>query len=316
MTHVAAAPKQQGMALVIVLWVLSLMTIMAGSFALSTQRETAVLHHAHERARALALAEGAIYYAMLMLNLPDQTLRWQGDGRPYVWDAKGTKVRIRIQDEGGKLDINVAQEASLKTAFKLMGLSEDQASAITDNILDWRDADDVKRPNGAEAPEYEARRMNAPPQNRQFLVMDEVQSVLGISPELFKKMQTWFTLYSGIDGLDPSKVSEEILLALSAGDSAVVQSVLRQRMDNLPVTLPPVPGITFTQAAGVSYNIKAEIIIDGDQHFGISADIRRGATNGNLPFTILRWRPFHSTSKSNTEFASPTHRNSPPDLNS
>ena len=40
--------RQQGMALVMVLWVISLMTIMAGSFALSTQRESAVLRHAHE----------------------------------------------------------------------------------------------------------------------------------------------------------------------------------------------------------------------------------------------------------------------------
>lgn len=297
--------RQRGMALVIVLWVLSLMTIMAGSFALSTQRETAVLHHAHERARALALAEGAVYYAMLMLNLPDQTLRWKADGRPYSWDPKGTKIRVRIQDESGKIDINVAQETTLKSAFRLIGLGDDQATAVTDAILDWRDADDIKRPNGAELPEYEARKMNSPPQNRQFLVMDEVQGIIGISPELFKKIQTWFTLYSGIDGLDPSKASEELLPALTGNDPAVIQSVLRQRKDNLPVTIPPVPGINFTQAAGVSYNIKAEVVIDGDQLFGINANVRRGSTSGNLPFTILRWRPFHNSSKPTSDPLAP-----------
>ncbi len=293
--------KERGMALVMVLWVVSLMTIMAGSFALSTQRESAVLRHAHERAQAMALAEGAIYYAMLMLNIPDPKLRWQGDGRPYFWDAKGTPVRVRIQDEGGKIDLNVAQEPTLKTAFKLMGLGEEQINVLTDAVLDWRDADDIKRPSGAEAPEYEARRMNALPQNRQFLVMDEVQGVMGIKPELFKRMQSWFTLYSGIDGLDPSKAPREMLFALTGGDPAAVQAIMQQRLQNLPVNLPPVQGINFTKAAGVSYSIMAEVVIDGDQHFGIIANVRRGAMAGNLPFTILRWRPYHQRSTSREE---------------
>ncbi|RQW77943.1 MAG: general secretion pathway protein GspK, partial [Methylococcus sp.] len=59
--------RERGVALVMVLWVISLMTIMAGSFALSTQREAGILSHAHERAKAVALADGGVNYAMLML---------------------------------------------------------------------------------------------------------------------------------------------------------------------------------------------------------------------------------------------------------
>jgi hypothetical protein len=45
----------------------------------------------------------------------------------------------------------------------------------------------------------------------------------------------------------------------------------------------------------------AEVVIDGDQHFGIIANVRRGAMAGNLPFTILRWRPYHQRSTSREE---------------
>lgn len=293
--------KERGMALVMVLWVLSLMTIMAGSFALSTQREAAMLRHAHERSHALSLAEGAVYYAMLMLSLPDKKMQWQADGRPYLWDAKGTPVIVRIQDEGGKVDINIAEENTLKTVFKLLGLGEDQQIRLAETILDWRDQDELKRNNGAEAPEYQSLGLQTLPQNRQFLVMDEVQGVLGIHPELYRKMQGWFTLYSSVDGLDPSKASPEVLTALLGGDRGAVAGIIQQRQLGAPVVIPPYPGLNYSQSSTAAYSVTAEILIDEDQHFGVVANIRRGATSNALPFTILRWRSYHRPSHSDTE---------------
>ena len=142
--------SQQGMALVMVLWVISLMTIMAGSFALSTQREAGILSHAHERSKAQALADGGVSYAMMMLSLPDPKLRWQADGTPYVWQVEGARVRIRIMDEGGKIDVNAAQEQTLKTVFKFLAGNEELAEQLSDAIMDWRDPDDLKRTHGAE----------------------------------------------------------------------------------------------------------------------------------------------------------------------
>lgn len=293
--------KNSGIALVLVLWILSLMTLMAGSFALSTQRESAMLRHAHERSRALALGEGAIYYAMLMLSIPDQKLQWQADGRPYIWRGKDLPVEVRIQDEGGKIDINMAQEGTIKTVFRLMGLGEDQGNQLSDAILDWRDQDENKRPSGAEAPDYEARGLKAPPQNRQFLVMDELQGVLGMNPALYRKMQVWFTLYSMSDGLDPGKASLDVLTTLLGGNLPAAQGLIQQRTSGVPVSLPPVPGLNFTQSAAATYTVTAEVLIDEDQYFGISASIRRGATSTNLPFSILRWRPYHRPSRSSSE---------------
>ena len=293
--------NQKGVALVMVLWVLSLMTIMAGSFALSTQREAAMLRHAHERSRALALAEGAVYYAMLMLSLPDQKMQWQADGRPYFWDGKGTQVLVRVQDEGGKVDINMAQENTLKTVFKLLGMGDEQQTQLAETIMDWRDQDDLKRGNGAESSEYLARGLQTTPQNRQFLVMDEVQGVLGVGPDLYRKMQTWFTLYSNVDGLDPAKASPDILTALLGGDRGAVAAIIQQRQQGAPVVVPPYPGLNYSQSSAASYSVTAEVLIDEDQHFGIVANIRRGATSNALPFTILRWRTYHRPSHSASE---------------
>ena len=294
--------RERGMALVMVLWVISLMTIMAGSFALSTQREAGIMSHAHERAKALAMADAGINYAMLMLSIPDPKKRWQSDGRPYLWQANDSKVRLRIIDEGGKIDVNVAQEQTLKAALKLALQNEDQATQLTDAIMDWRDADDIKRNMGAEAEDYKAKGMKALPQNRNFMVMDELRGVMGVSPDLYRKLENWFTLYSGSDGLNPQKASKEVLTALLGGDQGAVANFMQQRQLGAPAPLPPIPGLNTNGSSDMAYSVIAESEIDDHKVFGVLATIRRGPGANGSPFTMLRWKPYHVPPKSN-----PTH---------
>jgi general secretion pathway protein K len=283
------------MAMVMVLWVISLMTIMAGSFALSTQREAGILSHAHERSKALALAEGGVNYAMLMLSLPDQKQRWLADGTPYVWQVNGARVRIRIMDEGGKVDLNAAQEETLKTVFKFVTQNEDLAAKLADAIMDWRDPDDLKRNQGAEAEDYQSRGLQAPPQNRNFLIMDELRSVMGITPELYRKLESWFTLYTGEDGLNPAKAAKELLLPLMGGDMAAVEAYVQQRRltvagASAAAPPPPIPGMRFGGSSDMAYTVQAIAEIEDQQGAGILATLRRGPGADGAPFTVLRWK--------------------------
>ena len=288
---------QTGVALVMVLWVISLMSIMAGSFALSTQREASIMSHAHERAKAVALAEGGVNYAMIMLSLPDTQLRWQADGTPYVWQLDGARVHIRILDESGKVDINAVQEPTLKAILKLALGNEDQAAQLTDAILDWRDADDLKHTQGAEAEDYKARQMKTLPQNRNFLIMEELQSVMGMTPALYRTLLPWFTLYTGTDGLNPAKASREILLKLMNGDLAAVDQYIqprRQGSTGVPPALPSLPGMPAGGGGGsgdMAYTIEALAEIEGQRRQGVVTTVRRGGAQG-IPFTTLRWKPY------------------------
>jgi general secretion pathway protein K len=281
--------KQRGLALVLVLWVLALMTIMAASYALSTQREAALLTHAHERARALALADGGIYYAMLMLSLPDPKQRWKAEGNEYVWPTEGAEVRLRIHDESGKLDLNAAQELTLRTILAAVTGDDEAAGRLTDAIIDWRDPDDLKRMNGAESHEYEAAGLQKP-QNRNFLVLEELRGVLGMTPELYRKLEPLFTTYNGRDGVNPARAPRELLLALTKGDEGLVDSFLLSRQTGNPQPFPPVPGVQFHGAGDQAYAIRAEAVIPGQTGAAIKAVIRRGRGPDGAPFTFLNWR--------------------------
>jgi general secretion pathway protein K len=287
-------PKQGGLALVLVLWILTLMTIMAASYALSTQREAALLSHAHERAKGLALADGGVHYAMMMLSLSDPKLRWRADGTVYLWNVEeGARVRMRIFDEGGKVDLNAAQELTLRTVLNYIVHNDERAVQLTDAILDWRDPDDLKRMHGAEAEDYRAAGLKQMPQNRNFLVLEELRGVMGITPELYRALEPWFTLYTGQDGLNPAKASREILLALLGGDEAAVENFLVQRQTGgAPLTpLPPVAGVKFHAAGDLAYTVMALAEFPGQPGTGVKATIKRGRGADGSPFTYLTWKP-------------------------
>jgi general secretion pathway protein K len=273
-----------------VLWVVALMTIMAASYALSTRREATLLGHAHERAKAVALADGGIHYAMLMLMLPDPKLRWRADGTDYAWVHEDARVRLRIYDEGGKIDLNAAQEPTLRAVLNLILHDDEKASRLADAILDWRDPDDLKLMNGAEASDYQEAGLKQPPQNRNFLVLQELRGVLGVTPELYRQLEPWFTLYSGQDGLNPAKASREVLLALSGGDAATVESYLAQRELGSAPPFPPVAGVKFHAVGDAAYAVQAQAEFADQLGAGVFAVVKRGRGADGAPFAYLAWK--------------------------
>lgn len=287
----ASRERQPGLALILVLWILALMTIMAGSFALSTQREAALLSHAKDRASALAVAEGAVYYAMLMLSLADVNYRWQGDGRDYAWQMDDARVRLKIYDESGKLDLNAAQPASLKTVFKVISADDNVAEQFADIIMDWRDPDDLKHMHGAEETEYQAAGRKPGPQNRNFYDLEELRGVLGITPELYRRLRPLLTIYTGRDGVNPHKAGRDVLLALTGGDAAVVDQFLVQRRENpAGQTFPPVPGVQFVTAGDQYFTVRAEAAFPDQVPAVLEVVIKRGRGLDGLPFSVLRWK--------------------------
>jgi type II secretory pathway component PulK len=70
----------------------------------------------------------------------------------------GFVIDLQVLSENAKVDLNAAPEALLQKpiANTIDGLQSDGVSAaqITDAILDWRDADSNRRPDGAESTDY------------------------------------------------------------------------------------------------------------------------------------------------------------------
>ena len=288
--------RERGAALLFVLWIITLLSIIAGSFGQTAKRESDFLAHAHERSQTKALADGAIRYSVLMLTLPDPAQRWWADGTPYRWETEEGQVEIRIFDEAGKLNINAVQEPVLRSVLSLLVKDADTASTLADSILDWRDADSDRRPQGAELKDY-LDPIRPKPQNRNFINLEEVRSVRGVSPELFQKIKPWFTVYTGQGGINFQKASKELLLTLSGDDKLKVETFLREKRLGITPNFQSATGIPAQNEGDLIYTLLLQAKLDGSKSgIFISATVLMTPGGDPEPFVFISYeqRAFHT----------------------
>jgi general secretion pathway protein K len=284
---------QRGIALVLVLWLTVLLTVIAGSFAYGMRTEALAARNTVSLAKARALADGAVNRTIFELMRPRLTPDvWSADGSVHAWDEEGARIAVSAVDESGKIDLNAASDPLLKGLLQTAGgLDSDTADKLVDVIGDWKDADDLRRPNGAEAPDYQAAGLLYKPANAPFEAVAELQRVLGMTPELYAKLADSLTVHTRIAGFNPAYASRTVLLALPGATPEIVDTYLAQRRDALAakLTLPPFPLGGGIVAPLNIWRIRAEVALPDGALFVREAVIRPGAERRRL-LIVLEWR--------------------------
>ena len=92
---------------------------------------------------------------------------------------------MKIGNESGKINLNHADAATLKMLLSAFDLDEDEKSVIADSILDWRDANDLHRLNGAEDEYYRSLKVPYECKDGDFDSVEELLLVRGVTEALF-----------------------------------------------------------------------------------------------------------------------------------
>ena len=109
-------------------------------------------------------------------------------------DGEVTIVATAV-DESAKIDLNAAPDALLKGLFaEVGGATPDATARIVDAIADWRDQDDLKRPNGAEEADYRLAGMKQKPANGAFETVSELARVMGVTPAIYARVAESLTV--------------------------------------------------------------------------------------------------------------------------
>ena len=123
-------------------------------------------------AQARAAADGAVERIAFELSAAAQPPKpGTADGQRARWQRRRDRDRRRRRStKSAKIDLNAAAEPLLKGLLDSVGRRGAEAAAqrVVDAILDWRDPDDLKRPNGAEAADYRAAGRKYRPPNAPF----------------------------------------------------------------------------------------------------------------------------------------------------
>lgn len=208
--------NKNGFALIVVIWVISLLSIMAASFSETTRRELNITQALKSNASAITIAETWFNLAQVMIKHQDPYKRWQGNGKIYQIEQENAQIRVKIVAESGKVDINFAKDTLLKAVISFAVSDHKQQLQLFDAILDWRDPDNKRRKQGAEANDYQDLNLNYQPSNRPFESIDELQLVAGMTPEVFKLIEPLFTVYSQQADVNIRLASKKLLQIMAS----------------------------------------------------------------------------------------------------
>lgn len=190
----------RGIALVVVLLVLSVLLAVVGEFAQAMRLEATTTLNFRAALAASHLAEAGYQRAVAEI-LPEalaQHLDEQGllvFRRTRLGAAKAPerteialgpgRLSYRITDEDARLNLNRITPDVLHRLLSELGVERETRDVIVDSILDWRDANEEHRLNGAESDYYLGLPVPYRAKNGDFDAVEELLQVRGITPEIF-----------------------------------------------------------------------------------------------------------------------------------
>jgi general secretion pathway protein K len=191
---------ERGIALFLVLWVMALLTVIAGEFCHAIRMEVNITRNFKEETEAHYIAAAGVFWAVGRLVIADGT---PAPDRAVEMDAEAADPWRRIhgamppvsfgngrfevvkENESGKVNLNRAGRPLLEMMLNGFDLDETDKKIIVDSILDWRDRDNWRRADGAESDYYSALPRPYFSKNGDFTTVEELLLVRGVTPEIF-----------------------------------------------------------------------------------------------------------------------------------
>lgn len=210
---VARRRRRQGMALLAVLWLMTVLAFAALTAVKLLSFDLDVADAQINGFKARQAAEtGIAFGANPVVRRDDPLLTSIGE------DGVGYQVQLRSEGERFNINyllLNTGDKNLLKEIFLHWGLEAEFAQEVADAMLDWVDSNDEIQLNGAEREYYEKLGRINQPFNRPFYSVEEMRLVRGMEvvEQIKPDWRDWFTVWSA-GGLDINEASaEKIALA-------------------------------------------------------------------------------------------------------
>ena len=314
--------NQRGVALIIVLWIFIFLFVVAFDFSASVREEAAATHRFSDETQGyyLALAgfqRGLYNFIQQAGGGNPQTDIKQNDLFDGTWreEKLGSGMfRVRLVDEGGKINLNRVDEQILRRVFTNLGMEDSAADILVDSIMDWRDPDDLHRTNGAESDYYGSLSPAYSAKNGPLDSVEDLLWIRGMTPAMFYGtvndgnpqveraprvgLRDVFTIDSPIDRVNLRTATAEVIHALTGIAMERCRSFVEERKrlaDKTLNDLLPLLGIGSGDPALQTFIFTNPSVIavvgegrpqDSRVARRVKGVVRLGGAQG---FEILRW---------------------------
>ena len=272
----------RGAALLLVLWLVALLTALVGAYALTARIEALQGRVGSRGAMAQEIARAGMEYALVRVADRNPETHWQPNGRAYAWRFDGHDVQVRIIDETGKVDLNQADVPLLSRLMQVLGEPPDASDALAAAIVDWRDADDLSQPvGGAEDGDYAAAGRPYGAKDAPFETITELEQVLGMTPDLYARLEPFLTLYSGRGQPDATYAQGPVLVAM--GMDATAWLAQREAAG-------AAGALQLVGTGSGTYSIESRARLADGRETSLRTVVRAGASPvPGSAYTLLRW---------------------------
>jgi general secretion pathway protein K len=148
-----------------------------------------------------------------------------------------TPVSVSAKDLGEFLNINQLSEVEIRTFFSFLLKDMTKATELSQAIMDWRDADSIPRPSGAERDAYIKAGMLALPTNAPFRDVADLRDVMGMTPEIYEKAAPYLTV-RGSGRVNINTAPEAVLRALPGMTDQTLFLILQMRSQGRRIDSP------------------------------------------------------------------------------
>ena len=316
--------SQDGVALILVLWVFIFLFVVAFEFSTAAREEGTAAQRFSEDTTGYYLAiagfESGLYEFLNQQSGAASQSRQTTKEDLFDGEFREQKLgpgmlRVRLIDESGKININRVNEETLRRIFLNVGIDPGRADILVDSIMDWRDPDDLHRPNGAENDYYQSL---TPPYTARNGSLDTIEDLLwirGMTADLFYgypeqriqekadgservALRDLFTVDSPIDRVNLRTASAEVIHALVGIPREKCRSFVEERKKLSEKTIADLLPLLGIGAADnlMQMFIFANPSVVAVEAEGLSADSRTGRRvkgivrlGGAQGFELLRW---------------------------
>ena len=207
---------ERGFALLIVLWSLSLLAMLESALLATARQDTELARNLREAAELRAAAHGAMQQAIFH-SLDHWNQHWMADGEAHAVRIGRVIVAVRIIDEHDKVDLNAASPALLNALLLQLSVDPVTAAAVANSIAAWRLAGGTPGRPDPTAARYVSAGLAYAPSGAPFSNLDELDLVLGMTPDLLRRLRPHVTVYTD-DDPDLSTRDQAVAAALVAAD--------------------------------------------------------------------------------------------------
>lgn len=253
--------QRRGSALIVVLWILLILALLVSSMAFDMHIEAGITAFERNRTQAQQSARAGVEFARYLLwksqrvhsELPmpnDEDERgffsaaWLQRGRAvtnYVHEFENSAFTLDMIPEQAFRNVNQLRETEWPPVLAEANIPEDLWPDLTDCVLDWIDANDVARVNGAESDDPFYLDRDYPTKDAALDTVEELLMIKGFTKAMvfggpapnekelpLTGLAQLLTVW-GDGKVNINAASREVLLTIPTVDDAVAADIIAQR---------------------------------------------------------------------------------------